>query len=176
MKTRHLVLAGVLAALVVAGGAAGIAAAFGVFSSPRHSQIAIAPAQPGGPGLGSGGFRRGFGGGRLGRDGGGVGGDLDAAATYLGISSSDVFDDLRNGKTLAEVAKAQGKSAAGLIDAMVAAQKQTLAAAVSAGRITQDEAQQFESRIRQRVTGLVNGGFGGGFRGRPRTSPPTARI
>ena len=46
---------------------------------------------------------------------------LDAAATYLGISAESLHTQLRSGKTLAQIANGtSGKSAQGLIDALVA--------------------------------------------------------
>jgi hypothetical protein len=46
---------------------------------------------------------------------------MAAAADYLGLSLTDLRADLRSGTSLADVAAAQGKSAAGLEDAMIAA-------------------------------------------------------
>ena len=55
----------------------------------------------------------------------GAGGDeLTAAATYLGVTEAALMTQLQSGKTLAQVAAAtSGKSVAGLIDALVAAEK-----------------------------------------------------
>jgi hypothetical protein len=115
-----------------------------------------------------GGFRgRGFG-------GAGPFGGLSAATTYLGISESELRTQLASGKTLAQIANStSGKSAAGLIDAMVAAQKKQLDQAVASGRISQSMADQIESNLKSRVTDMVNGTFhrfgggGGGFGGGP---------
>jgi hypothetical protein len=75
--------------------------------------------------------------------GGGPG--LDPAATYLGISETSLFTQLRSGKTLAQIADATaGKSAAGLIAALVADAKQHLGANVP-------------SDLTQRITDFVNG-------------------
>ena len=61
--------------------------------------------------------------------------DLADAASYLGITQTALETALQSGKTLAQVADAtSGKSAAGLIDALVAAEKAELAAAVKAVR------------------------------------------
>jgi cytochrome c553 len=46
---------------------------------------------------------------------------ITAAATYLGLSQTDLQTQLQAGKSLADVAKARGKSVSGLEDAMVAA-------------------------------------------------------
>jgi hypothetical protein len=98
--------------------------------------------------------------------------DFAAAATYLGLSQSDLQTALQSGKTLAQVADAtSGKSAAGLIDALVAAEKTELAAAVTAGKLTQAQADQMTATLKDRFTSLVNGTrpargvFGGGHGG-----------
>lgn len=81
----------------------------------------------------------------------GPGGELSAAASYLGIGTSTLFQDLRNGKTLAQIADAtSGKSASGLIDALVQAAQKRFGDRV-------DTAQ-----LKARITAMVNGtGFGG---------------
>lgn len=85
--------------------------------------------------------------------GGRHGDDLAAAATYLGISESDLLTQLRSGKTLAQIADATpGKSKDGLIDALVAAEQKELAAAVAAGRLTQAQADQIAANLRTRIT------------------------
>jgi hypothetical protein len=133
------------------------------------------------PLVGGGGFERGLGRGGGGGFFGGGGGQLAAAATYLGVTQAELQSDLQSGKTLASVATAQGKTAAGLVSAMVAAQKTKLDAAVTAGNLTQTQAQSIESNLQQRTTDLVNGtfpqrpdgdhgfrgGFGGGLGGPP---------
>jgi hypothetical protein len=85
-------------------------------------------------------------------------GGLDAAASYLGLTEAQLQAQLESGKTLAQIANAtSGKSAAGLIAALVAAEKQQLAAAVAAGRLTQAQADAMAADIQQRITDLVNG-------------------
>lgn len=75
---------------------------------------------------------------------GGPGG-LDAAATYLGISQSSLATQLQAGKTLAQIANAtSGKSAAGLVAALVADAKQHLGSNVP-------------SDLEQHIADLVNG-------------------
>ena len=58
---------------------------------------------------------------------------------------------------MAQVAKAQGKTVAGLIAVMLAAQKKRLASAVASGFLTDDQAQQIESSMASRIKDLVNG-------------------
>jgi hypothetical protein len=87
-------------------------------------------------------------------------GDIGAAATYLGTTPAALLQQLMGGKTLAEIANAtSGKSAQGLIDALVAQEKSELADAVKAGRLTQAQADTIAAGLTQRVTDLVNGTF-----------------
>jgi hypothetical protein len=97
-------------------------------------------------------------------------GDLSDAAAYLGISETDLIAKLQSGKTLAQIANAtSGKSASGLIDALVAAEKKEIASAVASGRLTQAQADRISSDLKQRITDHVNatgpprghGGHGG---------------
>src|SRR5919198_6241087 len=46
-------------------------------------------------------------------------GELDAAASYLGLTEAQLDEQLDSGKTLAQVAKDRGKSVDGLIQALV---------------------------------------------------------
>ena len=91
----------------------------------------------------------------------GPGGDeFTAAASYLGLTESALATQLQAGKTLAQIANGtSGKSAAGLIDALVAAEKTEIAAAVTAGRLTQAQADQIVPTLTERFTALVNGAF-----------------
>src|SRR5436190_1021945 len=82
---------------------------------------------------------------------------FDAAASYLGLTEAQLRTQLENGKTLAQVAKDQGKSADGLIDALVADAKKHLDDAVTDGRITQAQEDQVLSDLKQRITDQVNG-------------------
>ena len=82
---------------------------------------------------------------------------LDAAASYLGLTDSQLDSKIESGKTLAQVAKDQGKSVDGLVAAMKADLKQKLDRAVSAGRLTKAQESQVLSSADQRITNLVNG-------------------
>jgi hypothetical protein len=96
---------------------------------------------------------------------------LGAAADYLGLSQSDLLAKLQSGKTLADVAKEQGKSVDGLVNAMVADAKTHLDQAVKDGKLTQAQEDQILSEIKDHITDFVNGtapkGFGPSFRGGP---------
>jgi hypothetical protein len=88
----------------------------------------------------------------------GPGDNLAAAASYLGSTTDAVLTQLQGGKTLAQVADGtSGKSKAGLIAALVAHEKQELAAAVTAGRLTQAQSDQIAPTLTQRFTDFVNG-------------------
>jgi len=152
--------------------AVALVAAGGAFAAGKHHG-SKAPAA-GGLSVGSYAIS---GSGRAARDlgpGRGPNDDFATAATYLGLSQADLQTALQSGKTLAQVADAtSGKSAAGLIDALVAAEKTELAAAVTAGKLTQAQADQLTATLKDRFTSLVNGtrpargGFGGGHGGGP---------
>jgi hypothetical protein len=86
-------------------------------------------------------------------------GSLQTAATYLGLTPAKLGTDLRSGKTLAAIAKAQGKSASGLEQAMLAASKAQLAKAVSAKKLTASQEAKFLKGISARIDQLVTKGF-----------------
>jgi hypothetical protein len=102
----------------------------------------------------------GFHGGRFGHHDGLFPG-LVPAAGYIGVTEAQLRTELESGKTLAQVAQAHGKTADGLIAALVAASKSRLDKAVSAGRITKAQEDQLVSNLKARITELVN-----------RTGPP----
>jgi hypothetical protein len=89
--------------------------------------------------------------------GGGLRHHLDAAASYLGLSESALETALQAGKSLADVAKAQGKAVDGLVAALVADEKKELDAAVAAGRLTAAQEQTMLTNAQQRITDMVNG-------------------
>jgi len=82
---------------------------------------------------------------------------LDAAATYLGVSEDELQSQLESDKTLADIAKAKGKDADGLVDALVADAKNHLDEEVQEGDLTQSQAGAMLARIRQGITAMVNG-------------------
>ena len=184
MSARTKLIIGTVAVAALAAGGAAFAAV--ELTSSTHSTSAPPVTAPFGDGIGSyglGGGRlggRGLGGG-LGPGGGGndfgggggfgfrrgfLGAGLPAAASYLGVSTSTLVADIRDGKTLAQVAKEQGKSVDGLVAAIVASQKKNIDNAVANGTISQAQAQQIESAFAARAKDLVNGARpSGGFRG-----------
>jgi hypothetical protein len=109
-------------------------------------------------------------------------GELDAAASYLGLTEAALETQLESGKSLAQVAKDRGKSVDGLIQALVDQATKKLDAAVAARRLTKAQEQQILSGLKQRITDFVNGvrgrdhdfRFDRGFAGPPPGAPPTA--
>jgi hypothetical protein len=98
-------------------------------------------------------------------------GDMDAAASYLGLPESDVMRALGRGETLAQIAEGSGESADALVDALVEAAKEEIAAAVAAERLTDSQRDAMLRGLRARVTALVNGEWPNGF-GPPPERPP----
>ncbi len=82
---------------------------------------------------------------------------LDAAAGYLGLTEAQLRTRLNGGKTLAEIAKAEGKSVDGLKAALKKDEKEQLDAAVKAGRLTKDEETRVLKDLDSRIDDLVNG-------------------
>jgi len=116
----------------------------------------------------------GFGGGfgdRGGRMGGAHGGSIvKEAATILGTDESTLQTSLQGGKTLLDLATAPGLSEDDFVAKLVAAETASIDAQVTAGTLTQDQADKFKSDLSARVKSQVeNKGFGGreggGFQG-----------
>jgi hypothetical protein len=103
---------------------------------------------------------------------------LADAASYLGLTEAQLRTQLESGKTLAQIATAQGKTTAGLVDALYASEKKELDAAVTAGRLTQAQEDSILAGLKAGLTDRVNGTFtpgdhDRGFRGF-RGPPPAA--
>ena len=103
-----------------------------------------------GPVLGGEGFAFGIGGDEV---RGGPPGDIDSAAEFLGLSREQLHAQLNSGKTLAEIAKAEGKPEAGLVDAMLAPLKAKVDAGVKAGDLTRAEATNILAKAREHTRG-----------------------
>jgi hypothetical protein len=81
---------------------------------------------------------------------------LDVVATTLGITNDEVRTALQGGQTIADLAVSKGKTAQDVIDAIVAEATTRINAAVTAGDITQAEADKRLADITQRATDFVN--------------------
>lgn len=91
----------------------------------------------------------------------GPGHHLTAAADYLDLTEAQLRERLLDGESLAEIAEAQGKSVAGLKQALLADAKAKLDQAVQEGRITSAQRDEMLQRLESMVDDLVN-----------RTGPP----
>lgn len=101
------------------------------------------PGPPGGPGPGGPPF-------------GPIGAGFSAAAKYLGLTATQLGTRLRSGKSLAQVASAQGKPVAGLQSAIEAAVKSDLDQAVSGKRLTQQQEDRVLAGLHARIGDVVN--------------------
>ena len=82
---------------------------------------------------------------------------LDAAASALGISDTQLVADLKGGQTLSQVAAAQGVSEDTFKAKVVAAVKPQLDAAVASGKITADQEQKILDKLQNGDPPLWNG-------------------
>jgi uncharacterized protein YidB (DUF937 family) len=81
---------------------------------------------------------------------------LAVAASYLGITEAELREELED-KTLAEIAREQGKTPAGLVEQLVATQTKRIDEAVADGRITEKQATELKAGLDERMEALVNG-------------------
>ena len=154
IRKRYLVALAVVGALVVGVGTAVAATQAGPPQSPPRNGLHQGSMGQGGMGYGV-------------MAGGVV---MDAAADYIGISETALVAERHDGKSLAQIAVAHGKTTAGLRQALVAAFEANLDKAVAAGRITEAQAAQaltnFQSRVQSAIdrtaTGPMNGRGAGG--------------
>ncbi|MHB0878496.1 MAG: hypothetical protein ACYC5O_20865 [Anaerolineae bacterium] len=98
--------------------------------------------------------------------GGGSFEEFDAKAEALGLTPTELFEQLHSGKTLSEIAAAQGIDEQAVQDAVTAAREQStkdaISEAVAAGTMTQDQADWLLEGIEKGYTGGMGrfGGFG----------------
>jgi hypothetical protein len=104
--------------------------------------LGFGPHGPGGPG------RPGF--------GFGPGMSLSAAAKFLGLSDADLRTQLRDGKSLADIAKAKGKTTADLKAALKTAITDELDQQVKDNKLTADQRTQLLADLDSRLDALIN--------------------
>jgi hypothetical protein len=117
-----------------------------------------------------------------GHHGGGPGGLIDPAAKALGLSRQALATQLRSGKTLAEIAKAQSKDLADVKAAIKTAATKQLDAAVKAGRLTSAQRDEEVAELDEHIDGFAEGGgpgrlgrgHGRRFGAMPNGPPPPA--
>ena len=96
-------------------------------------------------------------------------GVVDAAAKALGITSDELIKQVTSGTTVAKIAESKGVALNTVVDAVVKEISAKLDAAVTAGKMTQADADAKKATLTQMVTDFANGkmNFGGkhGFGG-----------
>jgi hypothetical protein len=101
---------------------------------------------------------------------------LSAAADYLGLTEAELRTKLNTGQTLADIAKARGKSVDGLKQAILDEAEKKLGQLVEDGELTQAEADEMLARMKAHIGDLVDHGmfrfrFGDRLGGQPREHP-----
>ena len=86
-----------------------------------------------------------------------------SAAKVLGMTDQQLWEAVRSGKTLAQIAKDKGIDRQKVIDALVADAKAHLDQAVADGHLTKEQAAKRLEQITKGVTAMVDEGFQGGF-------------
>jgi hypothetical protein len=84
---------------------------------------------------------------------------LDDAAEAIGVDDDELLDALRDGETIAELAQEKGVDPQDVIDAMVAAVRDRLDAAVADGDLDRAAADERLAEATDRITEFVNEGF-----------------
>jgi hypothetical protein len=110
---------------------------------------------------------------------GGPGGHLGDVAEVLDLTEEELFSELRDGRSLEDIAADQGIGKQELIDALVTLASERIDAAVDDGRLTDAQADQMKSDLAARITDRVEqqgmqGSRGGMFhhRGGPNSDWP----
>jgi hypothetical protein len=119
---------------------------------------------PGGPGMGQRGQgpgqrgqgQRGQQGPNQGQRGAGMPGPGQAIANILGMTPRELRTEFQAGKSLAQIAEAKGVSRETLKAKILEAQKARLDAAVAAGRMTAEQAQQHAARMSANIDRMLD--------------------
>ena len=82
--------------------------------------------------------------------------DVPAAAEALGLTGSELNEELRAGKSIAQVAQERGVDVQVVIDARVTAHTERIDEAVAEGRLTEEQAAEKKAALAERVTEMVN--------------------
>jgi len=98
---------------------------------------------------------------------------LEAAAEVLDMPKDDLAQQMKDGKSLAEVAEAQGMSVDDFKTGLLDEGKAKLDALVGEDKLTQDRADSLYQRLQDNIDNIVNAhpGDGGGCFGGPMHSP-----
>lgn len=83
-------------------------------------------------------------------------GALDSAADAIGISRGELIEELRDGKSLAQVAQEHNVSVDALKNAMLQDARERLDQAVADGKLTQERADEIYANFQSRIDDLVH--------------------
>jgi hypothetical protein len=86
---------------------------------------------------------------------------LEAAAEYLDLTNAELRERLEDGRSLADVARAEEKSVDGLKQALLDDAEQRLNDAVEEGELTRERAEEMLERLRGRIDDFVERDFEG---------------
>jgi len=92
---------------------------------------------------------------------------LTTAAKAIGVSTTDLEAQLKSGKTLADVAKANNVDPNSVVAALVAELNTKIDADVASGKLTAEQGTARKATATQRVTDMVNNGPRHGGKGGP---------
>lgn len=95
------------------------------------------------------------------------GASLHAVTSYLDITPAQLRSALLAGKSLAQIAVAHGKTAHGVVSALLGAAKSRLDRAVADGRLSSAQERSTLSKLRTVFGDLVDGELAAGMHGRP---------
>ncbi len=91
---------------------------------------------------------------------------IKTAADTIGVEPRELLNQLRQGKSIAEVATEHGVDPQAVVDAVVAKANERIDQAVADGKLSSERAAQIKEKLSERVTQLVQHTFGGrGIRG-----------
>jgi hypothetical protein len=88
---------------------------------------------------------------------------METAADYLGMDKAGVREALRDGKSLADLARERSKSVDGLKQALVGATREDADRAVEDGVLTKEQAGRLVEKLSRAVDELVEGKLNRGF-------------
>ena len=92
-----------------------------------------------------------------------AGGELDAAAKALNMKPEDLLQQLRSGKSIADLAQQQHVAVNNVINAMVDAANARIDKAKDAGKLSSDQADMLKAKVKDAITAFVNGQGPGHF-------------
>lgn len=87
---------------------------------------------------------------------------FDALAGFLGMNTADLMNELRSGKSLAQIAQEHGKSRDDLKNFLTQQFNQAIDQLVQQGRLTQDQANNAKSRFQSNLDRLIDSTFKAG--------------